>query len=730
MIALALVPALLGGLEIGLRFSGYGYSTDFFRKIEIGGEPAFVENDRFGWRFFPPALARSPAPVVMSAAKGTNTYRIFLFGESAALGDPDPAYGAGRYLEALLNERFPGRRFEVVCVAMTAINSHGILPIARECATHEGNLWIIYMGNNEMAGPFGAATVFGPKTPPLAFVRLSLGLQRTRVGQLLAAWSLKLHGKSGDRSEWEGMKMFTETRVVPDDPHKETVYRNFQRNLDDILRAGAGSGAKVVLSTVGVNLKDCPPFASLSSTNLPNPAAREEYKKLCGDGLLAETQGAFDLAAEYYTSAAKLSPQSAELQFRLGGCLLGLTNNAAARPHFELARDLDEIPLRTDSRLNQIITQAGGSRAGRDLALCDAANMLATNSPAGVPGEESFYEHVHLNFDGNYLLARAWAEQVGQFLPADLTNQAATDWASQETCERVLGLTDWNRYDVLQKALGRVLEAPFTNQINNAARISQMTRQLAEIKGRLHPRAIMDARFTCEEAVKQRPNDHWLHQKFAEFLEDVGDLPQAVKEWEKVRDLLPHHHLAYFQAGRLLAAQGKWADAQPLLVQAVTLRPDLSEGWFELGKMHAAQGNFSLALDEYDRARALVPENFHIYYQMGKALSKAGRSYGAIDSFRKAIQLGPKNYWEAHNALGEELAFAGKDAEARAEFETVINLKPNFAMAHLNLGVAMVKQGQLETAAEQFAETLRLDPGNKLAQDALAKIVVRQLPTQ
>jgi tetratricopeptide (TPR) repeat protein len=337
---------------------------------------------------------------------------------------------------------------------------------------------------------------------------------------------------------------------------------------------------------------------------------------------------------------------------------------------------------------------------------------------------------VHLNFDGNYLLARAWAGKVELFLPAGITNQAATDWASQETCERVLGLTDWNRYDVLQKALGRVLEAPFTNQINNAARLSHMTRQLAEVKDRLHPRAIMDARFTCEEAVKQRPEDHWLRQKFAEFLEDVGDLAQAVKEWEKVRDLLPHHHLAWFQAGRLLAAQGKWADAQPLLVQAVTLRPDLSEGWFELGKMHVAQGNLSLALDEFERARALVPENYHVYYQMGKALSKSQRSYAAIDNFREAVRLGPKNYWEAHYALGEELAFAGKDAEARAEFETVINLKPNVAMAHLNLGVALVKQGQMETAAEQFAETLRLDPGNKLAQDALAKIIARQLPAQ
>ena len=171
------VPAiLLGTLEIGLRIAGVGYSTSFFKRLRIGDKDCLVENDKFGLRFFPPEMARSPAPVVMEAEKPAGTYRIFLLGGSAALGDPRPAFGAGRYLQALLQDRFPKAHFEVVCVAMTAINSHTVLPIARECAHHQGDLWIIYMGNNEMVGPFGAATVFGKRAPSLQFVRLSVGL--------------------------------------------------------------------------------------------------------------------------------------------------------------------------------------------------------------------------------------------------------------------------------------------------------------------------------------------------------------------------------------------------------------------------------------------------------------------------------------------------------------------------------------------------------------------------
>ena len=118
IVAAVAIPLLVfGGLELSLRLSGYGYPTGFFLKNEIGGKDYYVSNDRFGYRFFPPALARTPLPLRMAANKPAHTYRVFVFGESAAMGDPDPSFGAWRYLKVLLGERFPGTDFEVVCVS-------------------------------------------------------------------------------------------------------------------------------------------------------------------------------------------------------------------------------------------------------------------------------------------------------------------------------------------------------------------------------------------------------------------------------------------------------------------------------------------------------------------------------------------------------------------------------------------------------------------------------------
>src|SRR5204862_8035871 len=139
---------------------------------------------------------------------------------------------------------------------------------------------------------------------------------------------------------------------------------------------------------------------------------RATYEKLCSEGIAAEAQGDFTNAQSDFQGAAQILPHSAETQFHLASCLLHLTNQTAALPHFQQAVDDDTLPFRADSRINEIIRTAARGSAGESLALCDAAEFLAATSPDRIPGEESFYEHVHLNRDGNYAFAVAWAGQV------------------------------------------------------------------------------------------------------------------------------------------------------------------------------------------------------------------------------------------------------------------------------------------------------------------------------
>jgi tetratricopeptide (TPR) repeat protein len=713
-----LVPAVvLGALEFALRLAGYGYSTHLFKRQRIGNELFLVENTDFSLRFFPPEIARTPGPIKIKPEKPPGIYRIFILGESAAMGDPEPGFGAARYLEALLRERFPEANFEIVNVAFTAINSHVIVPIARDCAARQGDLWIIYMGNNEMVGPFGAATIFGAKAPPVALVRLGLALQRSRVGQLMAAVAGRLKSKASAPASWGGMQMFLGNQVAPDSPRKEAVYRNFRQNLRDILRAGLDSGARVVLSTVAVNLKDSPPFASFSSTNLP-ATDRSRYEALFADGLAGETRGAWAEAAQPFEEASRLSPLSAEVHFHWANCLLNMTNTIAARQHFQAACDLDTLPFRTDSRINSLIADAAQQAAHPSLILFDASGWLATNCPTGIPGQESFYEHVHFNFDGNYRLGLGWAEQVARGLPTALTRHAAASWASQDICERRLGLTDWNRCIVADNVLHRYQQPPLSGQSNNGSRMQALQSKITEWHSRMDSAAAAKARELYLEAIGRAPDDYCLHENFASFLAATGDLPGAAAQWQRVHEIIPQDYLANFRLGELLPQLGQLSEAQARLFEAIASHPYLSDPWVELGKIHIAEGKYELALNNLGRAQQLRPSDPECAYHSGRALALLSRRAEAIAQFRQAIRLNP-DYWQAHDALGGLLGLDGRVSEAKAEFVQVLRLQPGYGHAHLNLGVALLKEGQASAAAQEFQEALRLEPTNAVARDYL-----------
>jgi len=154
-------------VEVALRLFGVGYSTELMEPCTVHGSPSSCYNLFFPAPFFPPGMIKLPQVYAIPAEKGPQTYRIFVLGESAAMGDPDPAYGFSRYLEVMLRERYPSMTFEVVNTGSVAMNSHVMLPIAKGLAKYRPDLFIIYSGNNEVVGPYGPGTALSSSSMSL-----------------------------------------------------------------------------------------------------------------------------------------------------------------------------------------------------------------------------------------------------------------------------------------------------------------------------------------------------------------------------------------------------------------------------------------------------------------------------------------------------------------------------------------------------------------------------------
>ena len=676
-----------------------------------------MENPDFGRLFFPPALARSPAPTVIAAQKPPGTFRILLFGESAALGDPRLAFGMGRYLEVLLQERFPQTRFEVVPIAMTAVNSHALRLMAQEAVDYQGDLWIVYAGNNEMVGPFGAATVFGPRAPSLTFVRASLALKSTRVGQAMSALAARWGGRSSTNTAWGGLRMFLENRVPPNDPRRPRVCAHFEKNLDAIVRRGIRAGVPVVLSTVAVNLKDCGPFASLPTAELEGDA-RADFVRWYQAGQTNEAAGNWAAAHEAYTRAGAIDPRFAELQFRWGECLVRLDRFPEARAAFQHACAWDALPFRADAAINAAIERVAARHRAERVVRVDCAQALAEAAPTRIPGRESFFEHVHPNFAGNYHLGRTLAEAVLPLLPETTKRDAATDWADSDLCARRLGLTDWNRHAVVDSVLRRTSDPPYTDQLTSRTSRDFLMRELAGLQAKLTPEHQTNAYALYRDALVRRPKDFRLHENFAEFLEAIDHLSEAVAEWEIVRGLIPHHFAAYVNLGRLLNRLSRGEDARRSLETAVHLESRSPEAHFELAQVYGRQMDWPAAVDQYLRVLLLQPTNARVHVRLADVLARQGKRVEAVEMLRQAARLDP-GLWEARYLLGMELALDGHLPEAQAEFEAAVHKRPDHVLSRLNLGVALVRQGKAGPARRQFEEILRLDPAHEKARHYL-----------
>lgn len=570
LVTMILIPVLiLGGLEAGLRVTGFGYSTKFFEKGTVDGETYLFTNHRFTFRFFPQALARSMIPHRILAEKPGDTYRIFIFGESAANGDPDPAYGFGRNLEILLEERFPGTDFEVVNTAITAINSHVILPIARECAKVEGDLWILYMGNNEIIGPYGPGTIFGSKAPPVAAVRASLAVKRTRIAQLIDTVLQNLRPDSEMPETWGGINMFSENLLREDDPARRQALASFRVNLEDILKAGQSAGVPILLSTVAVNLRDCAPFSSLSDPDLTEGEA-SAWASAFEEGKRLEEAGSPAKALEPYARAATIDPGHAGVYFRMGRCY-GLTGNLeAARNAFARARDTDALAVRADSQINAIIREGAGRPDQPSLLLVDSEKSLGKESPAGIPGRELFYEHVHYTVPGNYLLARLFADPIVDLLPDRISEADRGSWVPPVTCQRKLAVSLWDRARLWTDLAERLSTPPFTARSNNDAELAYATASAEQARTRINDRI---DRKIYELAIEEDPGDFFLRRRFGHYLMRNKDLDGAIAQFRWITTTFPDFEGGHQDLGLALLLAKRYPEAEKAFERVLEIRP-------------------------------------------------------------------------------------------------------------------------------------------------------------
>ena len=580
--SLAVAAFFVVALEGALRFASTGFTPRFF----VRGEDGFLHANRdFGRLFFPERLVREGVAVRLADPKPDHAYRIFVLGESAAMGFPSPRFGFVRVLERILREAFPGKSIEVVNVAMAGINSHAVRLIARECAALEPDAFVIYTGNNEVVGPFGPGTVFGGATTSLWRARAAMALRSTKTGQQIDGWMDRLAGR--DRQRWGGMEMFTSQRVPADHPAMADVHANFRRNLDDILAVAGGK--PTVLCTVAVNLTDFPPLAG-------------------------------DKARAVY-DAAKAAEASGDRQ--------------KARQLFDEARDLDELRFRADSEINRIIREHS---KGRDVTLIDAEEIFATDR-SGLTDSVLFWEHVHLDFAGNFLLAENVAKALVPRM-AEFFGEQARELPTTEAVRRKIGYTEAEELHAAGDIAGMLAKPPFRDQPGNAERGRALSERARKFNAAWKSADLEAWQTELEAEVARYPHDPWQLVALASVLDARGDTGGALVQKRKIATLIPHDATALLNLGRAEAA-GNLTQAKNTFRRAAQIDPNFSKPAIELAACAMRENNPREAQRVLEQFLLRDPENIEAHLALAQIARYEKRLLDARAHLQKALRIDP-----------------------------------------------------------------------------------------
>jgi len=155
------------------------------------------------------------------------------------------------------------------------------------------------------------------------------------------------------------------------------------------------------------------------------------------------------------------------------------------------------------------------------------------------------------------------------------------------------------------------------------------------------------------------------------------------------------------------------------LDKAAALYPALPAVQTERGHILALQGDLEAAQQAYQQAIGLAPQD-PAYYRLLAAFSLEHNyqlSQTGLPAARQALLLSP-NDPASLDMLGQVLLQLGDAASAKRFFERAALLQPQYAPAHLHLGLIYILEDNRPAAYEKFNQVLSQAPGTTAADQA------------
>ncbi|MFA6224516.1 MAG: tetratricopeptide repeat protein [Desulfomonilaceae bacterium] len=603
--------------------------------------------------------------------KPPDSLRVFSFGESTTYGHPfDGRTSYSRWLEDILAASCPTKKVQVINAGGISYASYRIVNLVQESLQYNPDLVIMYVGHNEFLERRSYAGMFeqGPLLISLRSYMENLRIYRAletilvpiidRVKTADKKTNQKDHSPNSNADKTllndEATTILDKSAGLDlyyhDEQFARGVLKHYAYNLREMISLCKQAHVPIILVETPSNLKDFSPFKSQHDSKLTLTQQKEIDRKL-EDVRALLASGDFKKAVDETNEIERVDPLYALTYFLKGKALEAETQYQEARRNFVKAKDLDVCPLRATSSIIDQIDKIAAEQQAPLIKFCSFVDSYSKEhgSKSGIPGDESFLDHVHPTIELHQALAELLYEKIqsmGLISGCKTLNkteiQSVLDQGFKSLDSSIYALRDLNLAKTLRWA-GKKEEAKrallrIAGSETDNPEVHKMLGSFA-LEAHQYGEAVNEYR----EAVKLAGGDPELKLSLAIALYKGGNRKEAQDTYEQILDSGHDFPEVYANLSMLWLETGRIDESRKLIEKGIEKFSGSSALYAPYALNLAISGRLDEAIKWMLKAVATEPGDPSHYYNLAGMYALNNQNAKAFKSLNMAIDRGYRN---------------------------------------------------------------------------------------
>ncbi|MEQ8225715.1 MAG: tetratricopeptide repeat protein, partial [Candidatus Eremiobacterota bacterium] len=212
-----------------------------------------------------------------------------------------------------------------------------------------------------------------------------------------------------------------------------------------------------------------------------------------------------------------------------------------------------------------------------------------------------------------------------------------------------------------------------------------------------------------QRAIRIEPSGIDGHFYLAQAYEKKGLNCLAETEYRKVIKNQSSHIEAYLHLGTLLLMKKDFDGSSLIYSNLITIKNDIPEAHYGLGISYMGLKKYKSARTSLEKALEIGFASADLYFNLAMIYYEQEHLYDKAEEYLKIAISRNLAYPEAHLYLGNIYYTKKLLHEAMWQYEEVIQLKSDYAIAYSNLGAVYNDLNMLDKAEENYYRALQLD---------------------